>query len=54
MDTNSLIEAFFEEKIQEQKDCNSTEFGVLSTRIWYKQDTHTILVEGKLVWICTE
>ena len=30
--------------------CNSTEFGVFSTRIWYKQDTH-MLVEGKLVHV---
>ena len=30
--------------------CNSTEFGVLSTWIWYKQDAH-MLVEGKLVHV---
>ena len=29
-----------------QREYTGTEFGVLSVRVWYKQDTRTMLVEG--------
>ncbi|XP_052791167.1 BAI1-associated protein 3-like isoform X2 [Mya arenaria] len=45
MDTFDLIEAFYEEKLQEQKSWTSTEFGTLSVRVWYKRDSRTMLVE---------
>ncbi|KAK3599282.1 hypothetical protein CHS0354_028639 [Potamilus streckersoni] len=45
LDTKSLIERFYEEKLEEQKNCTSTEFGILNIRTWYKSDTSTLLVE---------
>ncbi|KAL4240528.1 regulation of dense core granule exocytosis [Mactra antiquata] len=45
MDTYGLIEAFYQEKIEEQQKWTSTEYGTLSVRVWYKRDSHTMLVE---------
>ncbi|XP_045213590.2 BAI1-associated protein 3-like isoform X3 [Mercenaria mercenaria] len=45
MDTYSLIETFYQEKLDEQRQWTSTEYGALSVRVWYKRDSHTMLVE---------
>ncbi|XP_052265684.1 BAI1-associated protein 3-like isoform X2 [Dreissena polymorpha] len=45
LDTPSLIEAFYDGKLKEQREWTSTEFGTLSVRVWYKRDTRTLLVE---------
>ncbi|KAL5018735.1 hypothetical protein ScPMuIL_004457 [Solemya velum] len=45
MDTLSLIETFFENKVQQQKELESTEYGILNVRVWYRGDTQTLLVE---------
>lgn len=45
LDTYGLIEAFYQEKLDEQCEWTGTEYGTLSVRVWYKKDTHTMLVE---------
>ncbi|XP_064617037.1 BAI1-associated protein 3-like [Liolophura sinensis] len=45
METRDLIEKFYMEKLQAQKELEKTDFGVLTVRVSYKFDSHTLLVE---------
>ncbi|XP_033744420.1 BAI1-associated protein 3-like isoform X1 [Pecten maximus] len=45
LNTFPLIEVFFDEKLQQQKECTSKEYGILNVRMCYRQDSQSLLVE---------
>ncbi|XP_063444013.1 BAI1-associated protein 3-like isoform X1 [Mytilus trossulus] len=45
MDTFALMEKFYEEKLEQQKNTTSKEYGEINVRVWCKHDTHSIFVE---------
>ncbi|XP_076459329.1 LOW QUALITY PROTEIN: BAI1-associated protein 3-like [Babylonia areolata] len=45
MDTLALIEGFYLEKSEQQKNATCTEYGILNVRVVYKHESHVLLVE---------